>query len=214
MPSIKLSAAVLATALFSMSVRAQAVYTIDPTSVPLSIRQGWCSSQSSTCPLLCLQLPGSSATTESNDCDAESLQFDCVCGNGLSPNATQFSQTLPYFICTEYGTQCVTACNGNTGCQSACRADHPCGAQNPIKVNVTTITSSSASSTALQAGETSGTAGVVYNGLGGAAPTTTAANSQSTDSKKSGSQMALDAGRSYGFAVVFAGLFAGFAMVL
>ena len=73
------------------------------------------------------------------------------------------------------------------------------------------------SSTALPAGATSGTAGVVFNGLGGAAATTTqgGSGSQSTDpAKKNGSQTALDLGRSYGLAVVFAGLFAGFALVM
>jgi len=214
MPSIKTSAAVLATALFSMSVRSQAVYSIDPDSVPLATRQGWCQSQLTACPLLCLQLSGNSSTTAANDCDATTLSYDCICGNGLAPNASEYSQTLPYFLCTEYGNQCVTACNGNTPCQSACRDDHPCGAQNPTRVNTTTTTTS-ATSTNLPAGATSGTAGVVYNGLGGAAATTTASGSSSTDTaKKNGSQMALDLGRSYGIAVVFAGLFAGFALVL
>jgi len=69
----------------------------------------------------------------------------------------------------------------------------------------------------MPAGATTGAGGaVVYNGLGGDATTTTpAAGAQATsgDTKKNGSQMALDIGRSYGFAVVFAGLFAGFALV-
>jgi hypothetical protein len=52
----------------------------------------------------------------------------------------------------------------------------------------------------------------VYNGIGGAAATTTAAAASST--KKSGSDAAIDLGRSYGLVVVFAGLFAGFALVM
>jgi len=210
MPSLKLSAAVLATALF-ISVQSQVVYYIDPNSVPLSTRQQWCTSQETSCPLLCLQLPGSSSTTAANDCDPTTLTYDCVCGNGQSPNASEYSQTLPYFICQTYGGQCVAACNGNTACQSACRDDHPCGAQNPTRVN-TTSTSSMASTTTVPAGATSGSAGVVYTGLGGgvAAATTTAASS----TKKNGAQAALDLGHSYGLAVVFGGLFAGFALVM
>jgi len=67
-------------------------------------------------------------------------------------------------------------------------------------------------STTVPAGATSGTAGVVYTGLGGgvAAATTTAASS----TKKNGAQAALDLGHSYGLAVVFGGLFAGFALVM
>jgi hypothetical protein len=206
MLSFKTSAALVATALF---LTAQAQYTIDPNSVPLSDRTSWCQSQKTACPLLCLQLPGESSTTDANDCDPSTLTYDCVCGNGQSPNSSEYSQTLPYFICTEYGNQCVAGCGGNTACQSACRDNHPCGAQSPTRVNVTTTSSTTATST-LGAGASSGTAGVVYTGVGGAAATTTASSSSN---KKSGSQAALDLGRSYGLAVVFAGLFAGFAMV-
>jgi hypothetical protein len=67
------------------------------------------------------------------------------------------------------------------------------------------------SSTALPAGATSGSGGVVYTGLGGGAAPTTAASS-----KKSGAQAqaALDLGRNYGLAVIFGGVFAGFAFVM
>ncbi|KAN0093938.1 hypothetical protein V8E51_017122 [Hyaloscypha variabilis] len=208
MPSFKLCAAVLATALFSMSV-SQVTYYIDPNSVPLATRQQWCTSQETACPLLCLQLPGASSTTAANDCDPTDLTYDCICGNGLSPNASEYSQTLPYFICQTYGDQCVAACNGDTSCQSACRDDHPCGAQNPTRVNTTTT--STMASTTLPAGATTGAGGVVYTGLGGGSAATTTA---STSNKKSGSRAALDVGRNYGLAVLFGGLFAGFALVM
>lgn len=213
MLSIKPSAALVAAALFSMTVRvaSQAVYYIDPSSVPLSTRTSWCQTQMTSCPLLCLQLPGESSTTEANDCNANTLTFDCVCGNGQSPNASEFSQTLPYFICTEYGTQCVAGCGGNTACQSACIDDHPCGAQNPTRINATT-TSSSTTATTLPAGATSGSAGVVYTGLGGAVATAT--TTPASSSKKSGADAALDLGRSYGLVIVFTSIFAGFALVM
>ena len=63
------------------------------------------------------------------------------------------------------------------------------------------------------AGVASNTAGVVYTGLGGGGGAVQTASS-SSDTKKSGSQMALDLGRSYGLIVVLAGLFAGFALVM
>jgi len=209
--SLQASVATLAVILLSLKVHSQAVYSIDPNSVDISIRNSWCQSQVNSCPLLCLQLPGESSTTAANDCDATDLTYDCVCGNGQSPNASEFSQTLPYFICTEYGTQCVANCGGDTTCQSNCRSQHPCGAQNPTRVNVTTTSSTSA--TTVPAGATSGTAGVVYTGLGGVA-TATNTPSSSTSNTKSGAQAALDLGRSYGLAVVFGGIFAGFALVM
>lgn len=135
------------------------------------------------------------------------LTYSCICGNGLTPNLTEYSQTLPYFLCTQFGTQCVANCNGDSTCQSACRSDHPCGAQNPTKVNLTTATSS-----ATTAGATKAPNGVVYSGLGGSSASPT--DSASSDSQKSGAEVALGLGNSYGLAVVVASVFAGFAMVL
>jgi len=209
MLSIKTSVAVVAAILLCIKVQSQAVYYIDPNSVPLSERTSWCETQMESCPVICLQLPGvTSTTTDANDCNPNTLTYDCVCGNGMSPNASEYSQTLPYFVCTEYGSQCIAGCGGNTACQSDCRSQHPCGAQDPPRINVTT-TSSSMTATTVPVGATSGAAGVVYTGLGGSAATT--APSTGT---KNGAQAGLDLGRSYGLAVVFAGIFTGFTLVM
>jgi len=219
MPSFKTTAV----AVIALLVSAQAQYTINPNSVPLATREKWCTSQEAACPLLCLQLPGSSSTTAANTCDPTTLTYNCVCGNGQSPNATEYSQTLPYYICQEWGQQCVANCgNNNNDCQAACTQDHPCGAQNPVRVNVTS-TSSTLAATATGT-DVSGSAatGTVYNGFGsGGAETTTAAAGASTSSStstssnaKSGAQAALTIGRSYGVMVIAAGLFAGFALLI
>jgi len=201
MLSFKKSAVVVATAFFTLG---QAQYSIDPNSVPIGTRDGWCTTQKQSCPLLCTQVQGGSSTTASNNCYPDSLTYTCVCGNGISPNASQYSQTLPYFICSEFGTQCVAACNGNTQCQSACRSDHPCGAQDPVRVNTSTSSTMPSTTAAGGAGSTQ-----VFTGLGGAAATTTSASG-----KKSDAQSVLDMGRSYGLAVVFTGIFTGFALVM
>jgi hypothetical protein len=60
-------------------------------------------------------------TTEQNDCDSDALTYTCVCDNGVAPNITEYSQTLPYFICQQWGNTCVENCNGDSTCQSACR---------------------------------------------------------------------------------------------
>lgn len=90
----------------------------------------------------------------------KNLTYGCVCTDGTSPNTTEYSLTLPYFICVEYVTQCVNACNGLSSCQSACQQDHPCGAQDPKKYNTTaTATATGASATSTADGST------VYGGL-------------------------------------------------
>jgi hypothetical protein len=147
------------------------------------------------------------------------LTYTCICGNGQSPNATEYSQTLPYYICTEWGQQCVAGCGGNNDCEAACTQDHPCGAQNPTRVTVTsTSTTMTATATGTDASGSTAT-GTVYNGFGsgGSAATTTAAaaaGASTSSSAKSGAQAAMDIGRSYGVMVIAAGLFAGFALVI
>ena len=89
------------------------------------------------------------------------------------------------------------------------RADHPCGAQNPVRVNVTTTSTSTATATGSNDASTATSAGVVYNGLGA-----TAAVTSSSNGKKSGAQATLDMGRVYGLGAVTAGLFVGFAFMI
>ena len=60
-------------------------------------------------------------TTLENDCDADALTYNCLCENNVAPNITQYSQTLPYYICTQWGTQCVTNCRGDNTCADKCR---------------------------------------------------------------------------------------------
>ncbi len=111
---------------------------------------------------------------------------------------TEYSLTLPYHVCVSWGTQCVTACGSNNDCSSDCLQKHPCGAQSPTRVNVTTTTSTSASATATSTNE-------VFNGL---------ADGSSNGNSAKNAAAGLRFGNSFGLAVVAGGLFAGFAMVL
>jgi hypothetical protein len=184
--------------------------SIDPASIDLATRTQWCNAQKTSCPLLCLQYPGDSASTTSNTCEPKNLAFTCVCAvNGLSPNASEFSQTIPYFICTEWGNQCVKGCGQDNTCASNCRTTYKCGAQNPTLHNATT--SSSATATATGSGSGSGSTSVNaadYTGFGGAAAT------GSPSKKNDASTMALNLGQSYGLGIVVTGVLAGFALML
>ncbi|KAI9719994.1 MAG: hypothetical protein M1812_003119 [Candelaria pacifica] len=127
--------------------------------------------------------------------------------NGLSPNASEYSQTIPYFICTEAGNQCVNKCATNdNSCQSACRAQHPCGAQDPKRVNTSTISTMIATKTGSGAASTNKDA--VYTTYGGAAATASAAAGSAA------AAAALQLGQSYGVSVLAAGLFAGFGLMI
>ncbi|KAF2253280.1 hypothetical protein BU26DRAFT_420343 [Trematosphaeria pertusa] len=177
-------------------------YTIDPENVDQSLRDKWCDDQKAVCPLICLQQPGvTTMNTVSNDCDPDALTYSCVCDDGTAPNVTQYTLTLPYYICTEWVIECVNNCNGDNTCGYDCRqvANHPCGAQDPKKPNAT-ASSTTMSATASQ---TAADSSIPVTGLLGATST----------SEPGAAPAMLDLSAGYGMAVVFAGVFAGFALL-
>ncbi|KAL1609358.1 hypothetical protein SLS59_001724 [Nothophoma quercina] len=179
-------------------------YRIDPSSVSDSDRQYWCDQNVAQCPLICLQQPGvTSSTTEDNECDPDTLTYSCVCENGVSPNITQYSQTLPFFICQEWGNQCVNNCNGDNTCANSCRADHPCGAQSPYLGNATSSSSSSSASATASA-----TTSRNVVGFGGQTATSAAGGSTGA------AHATFVPNAAIGAAVLFSSVFLGFAVLL
>jgi hypothetical protein len=184
---------------------AQVQYQIKPETVPLNIRATWCTSQKQQCPLLCIQMLKSNTgvITTSNTCDPKTLTYNCICKDGLTPNATEYSQTLPFYICQEWQNQCVTACGQALACQASCREDHPCGAQNPTRV---TTTSSSSEPTAATATSAPTGSSNNFGELGAVKPTPAAGGGQSS--------AVSSYGQACGLAIVLTGFFTGFAALL
>lgn len=133
----------------------------------------------------------------------DQLSYTCVCENGISPNITQYSQTLPFYICQEWGTQCVNNCNGDNTCAQSCRSDHPCGAQSPYRGNASI--SSTMSSTS---GPTGSATRPAVTGFGGAAATSAAGGSTGAAAG------AFIPGAATSMAVLFGSVFLGFAVLL
>jgi hypothetical protein len=93
-----------------------------------------------------------------------SEHLDIQLRNGQQPNSSQYSLTIPYYICTETNNQCVNNCGGNSACQSSCRQDHPCGAQDPPRVNTASASSTMSATATGDAAASSGS--MVYTGFG------------------------------------------------
>ena len=106
--------------LFLTAVGLTHTQQIQPSSVPMAIRDSWCSDQQSSCPLLCLQQTNT-ASTRSNTCSPSTLAWTCVCTDGTSPNVSEYSQTVPFYECQEAGNQCVTGCGQSSSCATDCR---------------------------------------------------------------------------------------------
>ncbi|KAK6363007.1 hypothetical protein TWF730_000456 [Orbilia blumenaviensis] len=133
------SAAVALTSLLS-SVSAQTYYPVNPEDIDLGTKQTWCLNQMSSCGLLCLDQKSGSGFV--NDCDVETLQYQCICADNTVPNATEYSQTIPFFLCTYEIQNCIQNCGQfDPTCAENCRMGRTCGASNPTRAT-TTITDS------------------------------------------------------------------------
>lgn len=84
-------------------------------------------------------------------------------------------------------------CSGDSKCQAACRENHPCGAQHPTRVNVTTTPSPTSSPT-----------DVVYTGIG---------EGSASDGTGAAGRLAVEVGQIYGIGIVVAGFLTGFTML-
>lgn len=218
MPSLR--STVLAVASASLAAVANADYYVDPDSVPLSQRQAWCRNEIQTCPVICEQTGG--RNTKVNECDPETLTYGCICADGKQPNVSEYSLTLPYFVCQEWGNQCVAACTDNT-CSSSCREDNPCGAQDPKKYNLTSTTSGVSKPTGSKTLDAGASSTDESDMLFTAAPGSensdddsdddSSSSSSSSGSDNTNASAALEAGRSWGLVVVLGTMFAGFAML-
>lgn len=162
----------------------------------------WCVQQKSSCPLICSQTDDRAPLV--NECDADALTYGCLCGDNTKPNMSEYSLTIPYFVCREWGTQCVAACDDtDTPCQSSCQQDNPCGALDPERVNTT----STATTAAPTASQTEGENAIYSNAPGGSDDE--GGNGGNGDN---GAAL-LGLGEKYGFALIFGSLGLGFAML-
>lgn len=206
---LSLRSTILAVATFSFTAVAQTHLRIDPQSVDEGTRERWCDDQMRTCPFICEQTEP--RTTEQNDCWPDTLDYVCICGDGKAANLTEYSLTLPYYICQEYGNQCVKACDGNNSCASDCRENNPCGAQDPQRANATS-TSATTNPTASSTDEDDGT--TIFTGTPGGDDEESEGSGSGNGNGNGGSGAgSLNSAHALSMAVVIGGLFAGFAML-
>ncbi|KAF3179070.1 hypothetical protein TWF788_007154 [Orbilia oligospora] len=127
---------VVALASLLSAVSAQTYYPVDPEEIDLGTKQTWCLNQISSCGLLCLDQKSGSGFV--NDCDVETLQYQCICADNTVPNATEYSQTIPYFLCTYQVQNCIQNCGQfDPTCAENCRTGRFCGASNPTRATST-----------------------------------------------------------------------------
>lgn len=173
-------------------------YWIEPDTVDLTIRERWCDDQQQTCPYLCTQ---EGETTSVNTCDPETLTYGCLCSNDKQPDTDEYTQTLPFFVCREWGNQCVTACGTDNTCSSSCREDNICGATEPKAYNVTAAADLAA---ATGASSTEDDDVAIFSGRPG---------SGSDGDDKTGAAAGFGLGQACSLTMVLGGVLAGIALI-
>lgn len=129
---------ILASGLLSMAA-AQVYPVVTADEIDESTRDIWCVQQYATCDGLCQDQTQTGADV--NDCWVEDLSFACFCGDGSTPNATEYSLAIPFNLCQQSKQKCVDNCSGDQACASLCFTGKTCGATDPTRYNVTTTTS-------------------------------------------------------------------------
>ncbi|KAG6029788.1 hypothetical protein E4U19_005832 [Claviceps sp. Clav32 group G5] len=106
---------------------------IDPNTVTQTNRAIWCQGQTNTCDLLC------NNNAESNTCSTTDLKWSCSCASNSSmPGIQYYKQTMPFYICMELFSQCITTNAGNARGQDVCtkNINALCATHDPPKAPV------------------------------------------------------------------------------
>ncbi|KAJ9297554.1 hypothetical protein DTO271G3_4329 [Paecilomyces variotii] len=198
------SSVVLMVSAFAAGIAAQANYTLpagfNPAEVSATEKASWCTGQRNICPKIC----GGAANV--NTCDPDTLSFSCVCSDGSVPNSSEYTQSLPYFVCEANYGQCIENHPNDLTGQEECKEQAQCGTKNAT---------SAASSTSAAA--TSGTAAATTMSTAtktasGQVSTTSAAKATASTSHSAAS--AVKVAQDYSAALLVGGLLAGFHFVL
>ncbi|KAF2433285.1 hypothetical protein EJ08DRAFT_731634 [Tothia fuscella] len=166
--------------------------SILPNSIKPELRLSWCRAQQNTCPETC-----PNGQTSKNDCDPNTLTYNCQCLNNPTGNISDYAQTLPSLQCDEWKGQCVQSHPNDLAGQTFCQS-FTCGKKNATALVGGSRGGSSSSSAAAASSGASSTA----TSSGGAASTSKSA------------AMVLRVGREYGTGAVAVGLLAIFGLAL
>ncbi|KAG0207964.1 hypothetical protein BGX28_000977 [Mortierella sp. GBA30] len=116
------------------------VSAVDVMKIDNSTKLTWCQNQVGFCTNVCQELTNGAETLD-NRCDIQTLQYVCECKAGIIPNITEYTYTIPYFLCTADNQECIHNCpQSDNGCYSDCTSKRNCTAEFPKKYNQTIAT--------------------------------------------------------------------------
>ncbi|KAH9844510.1 Pci domain-containing protein [Teratosphaeria destructans] len=172
--------------------------SIVPDSVAYNTRLAWCVSENNNCREIC----GGQATVS---CDANTLNYTCMCTSGNTPNISAYMGTMPYFVCEQWIADCVQAHPNDLDGITACRSV-TCGTKNASSESTTSSAASSATST--------GSAASTASSSMASSTGTATSSSTSSSATSSSAAIALGVAKTYGTGILAAAMFAVFGLAL
>jgi cobalamin biosynthesis Mg chelatase CobN len=129
----------------------------------------------------------------------------------MSPNVSDYQQTLPAFVCREYVDQCVNAHPNDLDGITTCR-DTVCGNKTTDDITSSSTSSESSSATASSTRSGSGASQTASSTSGGSASETSGSSASATAAASSAS--ALHMASTYGTGLLAVGILAAFGLAL
>ncbi|KAF9958313.1 hypothetical protein BGZ70_009231 [Mortierella alpina] len=127
--------------MLAFSAMLASVSALDVMKIDNSTKLTWCQNQVGFCTNVCQELTNG-AETHDNRCDIQTLDFICECKGGAAPNITEYTYTIPYFLCTAETQECIHNCGqSDNSCYTNCEKKRNCTAEFPKKYNQSIATS-------------------------------------------------------------------------
>ncbi|CAO3573476.1 unnamed protein product [Mortierella alpina] len=127
--------------MLAFSAMLASVSALDVMKIDNSTKLTWCQNQVGFCTNVCQELTNG-AETHSNQCDIQTLDFICECSDGAAPNITEYTYTIPYFLCTAENQECIQNCKlSDNNCYTGCTQKRNCTAEFPKNYNQSIPTS-------------------------------------------------------------------------
>jgi hypothetical protein len=135
------------------------------------------------------------------------LNYTCTCTDGSSPNISAYQQTIPFYECQQWKTDCVAAhpndLDGQTGCLSV-----TCGNLNASSGESSTSSSMASTATASSTGSSAASSA---SATGSSTGSSTASSASATSSSAA---VAMSVAKNYGTGILAAAMLAVFGLAL
>ncbi|KAJ5166620.1 uncharacterized protein N7482_005401 [Penicillium canariense] len=129
----------------------------------------WCQGQRNECPSIC------KGATRQNTCEPSTLNFNCICADGSTPDVSPYIQTVPFYVCEESYGQCIASHPNDIQGQRACKKAATCGSKNASAEDTTMSSSTTAASTTLAMATSTDSSKTSSSSVAAASTTTNAA---------------------------------------